>query len=63
MKFFGDFVFPLPETWKKKTENGAGWFKLIDGNLFPGQSPRRFFESDRDTSHTSINVSPYGCFF
>ena len=21
----------------------AGWFKLNDGKLFPGQSPRRFF--------------------
>ena len=26
----------------------AGWLKLNDGNLFPGQSPRRFLESNRD---------------
>ena len=27
----------------------TGWFKLNDGKLFPGQSPRRFFfESDRE---------------
>ena len=26
----------------------AGWLKLNDGNLFPGQSPRRFFGSGRE---------------
>ena len=26
----------------------TGWFELNGGNLFPGQSPRRFFESDRE---------------
>ena len=36
----------------------AGWFKLKDGKLFPGQSPRRFFESDREHLHTS-SMSPY----
>ena len=36
----------------------AGWFKLKDGKLFPGQSPRRFFESDREHLHAS-SMSPY----
>ena len=34
------------------------WFKLNDASLFPGQRPRRFFESDRETLHTS-SMSPY----
>ena len=36
---------------------GTGWFKLNDGNLFSGQSPRRCFESDRENLHTS-SMSP-----
>ena len=34
----------------------TGWFKLNDGNTFPGQSPRRFFESDREILRL---LSPY----
>ena len=34
------------------------WFKLNDASLFPGQRPRRFFESDRENLHTS-SMSPY----
>ena len=26
----------------------TGWFKLNDGDVFPGQSPRRCFRSDRE---------------
>ena len=29
----------------------ACWFKLNDGNYFPGHSLRRFFESDRAILH------------
>ena len=36
-----------------ETPSSPGWFKLNDGNLFPGQSPRRFFELDRELLHTS----------
>ena len=35
-------------------EPTTGWFKLHDGNLFPGQSPRRFFESDPEILKTSF---------
>ena len=38
--------------------SGTGWFKLKDGHLFPGQSPRRFFEWDRENLHTTSR-SPY----
>ena len=34
----------------------TGWFKLNDGNLFPGQSPRRFFESAREILHTTSSM-------
>ena len=37
---------------------GTGWYGLNDGNLFPGQSPRRFFESDHEILRTS-SMSPY----
>ena len=30
----------------------TSWLKLNDANLFPGQSSRRFFESDREILHT-----------
>ena len=32
-----------------RCRHGKGWFKLNDGKAFPGQSPHRFFESDRET--------------
>ena len=38
-------------------EASTGWFKLNDGNVFPGRSPRLFFESDCENLHTSY--SPY----
>ena len=38
--------------------HNTGWFKLHDGKLFPGQSPRRCFESDRTIMHT-FSISPY----
>ena len=38
--------------------NSQAGSKLNDGNLFPGQSPRRFFESDRDILHT-YSMSPH----
>ena len=41
----------LHENSEQKTR--TGWFKLNDGNLFIGQSPRRFFDSDREFLHTS----------
>ena len=31
----------------------TGWFRLNDGKIFPGQSPRRFFESDSEILHMS----------
>ena len=36
----------------------TGWLKLNGGNLFPGQSPRRFFEPDRENLNTS-SMGPY----
>ena len=41
----------------RKDPVGTGWFKMNDGNVFPGQSPRRFFESDREILH--VFLSPY----
>ena len=37
----------LYSKWYWYTLYTTGWFKLNGGNLFPGQSPWRFFESDR----------------
>ena len=31
----------------------TGWFTLSNPNSFPGESPRRFFDSDRENLHTS----------
>ena len=36
----------------------TSWFKLNDGKLFPGQSPRRFSEPDRKNWCTR-SMSPY----
>lgn len=36
----------------------TGWFKLNDGKLFSGQSPRRFLGSNREIVHTS-SMCPY----
>ena len=44
----------------------TGWFKLNDGNVFPGRSPCCFFESDREIRHVfykPLRRPDLTCFF
>ena len=45
---------------KNRKDNNTGWLKLkVDnGNVFPGQRQRHFFESDREILRT-FSMSPY----
>ena len=41
----------------------TGWFTLKTPNLFPGKSPRRFFDSYREMSSICPYEEPTRCFF
>ena len=40
-------TFPTKPIIEKKHRSATGWFTLKPPNLFPGECPRRLFDSDR----------------